>query len=91
MFYSTQILGRKGLLGIIWMASHMDKKITKQLVDSTSIPGTVDTVLNGDAGPLALRLSGQLLLGIVRIYARKVRGRRQQLFKTAHAKFGKGC
>lgn len=72
MFYSTQILGRKGPLGIVWMAAHHER-IHKQLVDSTSIPSTVDTLLDGDSAPLALRLSGQLLLGIVRIYARKVR------------------
>ncbi len=36
-----------------------------------SIPGTVDAMLNSEA-PLALRLTGQLLLGVVRIYARKI-------------------
>lgn len=36
-----------------------------------SIPGTVDVLLSPDA-PLALRLTGQLLLGVVRIYAKKV-------------------
>ncbi len=35
-----------------------------------SQPGTGDT--SGDAAPLALRLSGQLLLGVCRIYSRKV-------------------
>lgn len=36
-----------------------------------SIPGTVEVLLSPDA-PLALRLTGQLLLGVVRIFARKV-------------------
>jgi hypothetical protein len=36
-----------------------------------SIPGTVEALLSSEA-PLALRLTGQLLLGVVRIYARKV-------------------
>jgi hypothetical protein len=36
-----------------------------------SIPGTVEALLSPDA-PLALRLTGQLLLGVVRIYAYKV-------------------
>ena len=40
-------------------------------VTEASIPMTVDVLLNPEA-PLALRLSGQLLLGLVRIYSRKV-------------------
>lgn len=36
-----------------------------------NIPGTVEALLSPDA-PLALRLTGQLLLGVVRIYAYKV-------------------
>ncbi len=40
-------------------------------VTETSISSTVDVLLSPEA-PLALRLSGQLLLGVCRIYARKV-------------------
>ncbi len=71
MFYSTQILARKGPLGIVWMAAHLERKLNKNQVYEASIPSTVDVLLSPDA-PLALRLSGQLLLGVCRIYAKKV-------------------
>ncbi|KXZ45714.1 hypothetical protein GPECTOR_51g700 [Gonium pectorale] len=71
MFYSTQILARKGPLGLVWMAAHMDRGLKRSQVHEASIPGTVDVLLSPDA-PLALRLSGQLLLGVCRIYSRKV-------------------
>eukprot|EP00798_Chlamydomonas_sp_ICE-L_P021184 gene21184-28084_t len=63
MFYSTQILARKGPLGLVWIAAHMDSRLKRNQVFETSIPGTVDAMLNSEA-PLALRLTGQLLLGV---------------------------
>ncbi len=72
MFYSQMILARKGPLGKIWMACHHDKKVTKNMVFSTDITDSVESVLN-PAAPLALRVSGHLMLGIVRIYSRKVK------------------
>jgi cohesin complex subunit SCC1 len=71
MFYSNQILARKGPLGLVWIAAHMDGRLKRQQINSASIPASVDTLLDPEV-PLALRLSGQLLLGVVRIYARKV-------------------
>ncbi|KAL6780502.1 RAD21 [Auxenochlorella protothecoides x Auxenochlorella symbiontica] len=71
MFYSTQILSRKGPLATIWIASHLNTRLKRAQVVDTSIAGSVDSVLNPEA-PLALRLSGQLLLGIVRVYIRKL-------------------
>jgi hypothetical protein len=49
----------------------MDGRLKRQQINSASIPASVDTLLDPEV-PLALRLSGQLLLGVVRIYARKV-------------------
>eukprot|EP01035_Chromulina_nebulosa_P019102 gene19102-24936_t len=72
MFYSQLILARKGPLGKIWIAAHYDKKLTKAQIFSTDISDSVQSVLN-PAAPLALRVSGHLMLGIVRIYSRKVR------------------
>ena len=72
MFYSQVILARKGPLGKIWMAAHFDKKLTKTQIFSTDITDSVDSVLNPPQ-PLALRVSGHLMLGIVRIYSRKVK------------------
>ena len=72
MFYSQVILARKGPLGKIWLAAHFDKKLTKNQIFTTDISESVDSVLNPPT-PLALRVSGHLLLGIVRIYSRKVK------------------
>jgi cohesin complex subunit SCC1 len=72
MFYSQVILARKEPLGKIWLAAHFDKKLTKTQIFATDICSTVENVLN-PSWPLALRVSGQLMLGIVRIYSRKVK------------------
>lgn len=72
MFYSQVILARKGPLGKIWLAAHFDKKLTKNQIFTTDISDSVESVMNPSA-PLALRVSGHLMLGIVRIYSRKVR------------------
>lgn len=67
---------------IIWLAAHMDKDLKRQQIDSTSISDAVDTIIlpssastsasQTNEAPLALRLSGQLLLGLVKIFDRKV-------------------
>lgn len=72
MFYSQLILARKGPLGKIWLAAHWDKKITKHSVLATDISESVESILDPST-PLALRVSGHLMLGVVRIYARKVK------------------
>lgn len=72
MFYSQVILARKGPLGKIWLAAHFDKKLSKNQIFSTDISTSVQTVLNPST-PLALRVSGHLMLGIVRIYSKKVK------------------
>lgn len=71
MFYSEVILARKGPLGKIWLAAHFDKKLTRNQIFATDISSSVESVLN-PTSPLALRVSGHLMLGIVRIYSRKV-------------------
>mmetsp|Transcript_13860 Transcript_13860/g.25659 ORF Transcript_13860/g.25659 Transcript_13860/m.25659 type:complete len:747 (+) Transcript_13860:201-2441(+) len=72
MFYSDIILAKKGPLGKIWLAAHWDKKVSKAQVFQTDIPQSAQTI-KGMTTPLALRLSGHLLLGLVRIYQRKVK------------------
>ena len=71
MFYSQIILSTKGPLGKIWLAAHMDKKLTKAQIFQTSIAQSVNNILKPQQ-PLALRVSGHLLLGVTRIYERKV-------------------
>jgi cohesin complex subunit SCC1 len=72
MFYSQYILARKGPLGKIWLAAHFEKKLTKSQIFATDITESVNSIVN-PAVPLALRVSGHLMLGIVRIYSDKVR------------------
>uniref|UniRef100_A0A7R9Y943 Rad21/Rec8-like protein N-terminal domain-containing protein n=1 Tax=Pinguiococcus pyrenoidosus TaxID=172671 RepID=A0A7R9Y943_9STRA len=71
MFYSQLILAKKGPLGKIWLAAHWDKKLTKAQIFQTDISSSVESIANPGV-PLALRVSGHLLLGVVRIYSRKV-------------------
>ncbi|XP_047938215.1 sister chromatid cohesion 1 protein 4-like isoform X2 [Salvia hispanica] len=71
MFYSQFILAKKGPLGTIWIAAHLERKLRKNQVADTDIGVSVDSILSPDV-PIALRLSSHLLLGVVRIYSRKV-------------------
>ncbi|XP_050204858.1 sister chromatid cohesion 1 protein 4 [Mercurialis annua] len=71
MFYSQFILAKKGPLGTIWIAAHLERKLRKNQVADTDIGISVDSILFPDV-PIALRLSSHLLLGVVRIYSRKV-------------------
>jgi len=71
MFYEHIILAKKGPLARIWLAAHWDKKITKAHVFETNIEKSVEGILQPKV-KLALRTSGHLLLGVVRIYSRKV-------------------
>jgi len=72
MFYSQYILARTGPLGKIWLAAHFEKKLTKSQVFSTDITESVKNIISPSI-PLALRVSGHLMLGIVRIYSDKVK------------------
>jgi len=41
MFYSQFILAKKGPLGKIWLAAHLDKKLTKNQIFQTDIKASV--------------------------------------------------
>ena len=41
MFYSTQILAKKGPLGTVWLAAHMDQRLKKNSVFEANIAGSV--------------------------------------------------
>uniref|UniRef100_A0A7N0UV20 Uncharacterized protein n=1 Tax=Kalanchoe fedtschenkoi TaxID=63787 RepID=A0A7N0UV20_KALFE len=71
MFYSHQILARKGPLATVWIAAHLQHRLKKPHYNSVDITSTVDRVIFPEA-PIALRMSGHLLLGVVRIYSKKV-------------------
>ena len=66
------MLAKKGPLGKIWLAAHMgEKKVPKVQIMGTDIPDSVKNI-EEPAVPMALRVSGHLLLGVVRIFSRKV-------------------
>ena len=72
MFYSQIILAKKGPLGQVWQAAHWGaKKLGRPAVFSTDIAAITTSIANPSV-PMALRVSGHLLLGIVRIYSRQV-------------------
>ncbi|KAK4379645.1 hypothetical protein RND71_001507 [Anisodus tanguticus] len=71
MFYSHTFLARKGPLGTVWCAAHLQHKLKKPHYTSTNIPSTVERIMTPEV-PIALRTSGHLLLGVVRIYSKQV-------------------
>lgn len=72
MFYAHIVLAKKGPLARIWLAAHWDKKLTKAHVFETNIEQSVEGIMQPKV-KLALRTSGHLLLGVVRIYSRKAK------------------
>ncbi|CAK5281508.1 unnamed protein product [Mycena citricolor] len=73
MFYSETVLSRRGPLGRVWIAAHMERKLSKAQTLQTDIEHSVGVIIGDEIKVMALRLSGQLLLGVVRIYSRKAR------------------
>lgn len=72
MFYSDTILSRKGPLATVWLACHWDaRKLTRPVILSTNLLALLASL--EQLPPASLRLKGQLLLGLVRIYDRKIR------------------
>ncbi|KAF4620636.1 hypothetical protein D9613_000619 [Agrocybe pediades] len=64
MFYSDTILSRRGPLGRVWLAAHMERKLSKSQTLQTDIEQSVDAIMGQEIELMALRLSGQLLLGV---------------------------
>jgi cohesin complex subunit SCC1 len=84
MFYHIQVLSKKGPLGTIWLAAHHDKRLKRSEVYAPDLPNSIDSIIQPEI-PLALRLSGQLMLGVVRLYTRKV----SYLFQDCADSFGR--
>lgn len=78
MFFSTYVLTKKGPLAKIWLAAHWDKKLTKSEIRAIDLNQTIVHIIQ-PVVPIALRTSGELLIGVVRVYALKVK----QLLKDA--------
>ncbi|RKF79368.1 putative double-strand-break repair protein rad21 [Golovinomyces cichoracearum] len=71
MFYSETLLSKTGPLARVWLSANIERKLSKNHVLQTNVKDSVDAIVMPNQAPLALRLSGQLLLGVVRIYRRK--------------------
>lgn len=79
---SEQLLSKQGPLAHIWLAANYEKKLSKQQLINTNIISSSKYISNqpinssgqqNNANTITLRLSGQLLLGIVRIFSRKTK------------------
>ncbi|KAG8823005.1 sister chromatid cohesion protein 1 [Serendipita sp. 401] len=70
MFYADAILSKKSPLARVWLAAHYERKLSKAQTLQTDIAQSTKAI---ESRPLALRISGQLLLGVCRIYSRKAK------------------
>ena len=73
MFYSETLLSKTGPLARVWLSANLERKLNKTHILQSSIENSVNAIKDQGQAPMALRLSGQLLLGVVRIYSRKAR------------------
>jgi cohesin complex subunit SCC1 len=67
------MLSRRGPLAKVWLAAHWERKLSKTQTLQTDISQSVASIMGQEIEVMALRLSGQLLLGVVRIYSRKAK------------------
>uniref|UniRef100_A0A7E4UUB2 Rad21_Rec8_N domain-containing protein n=1 Tax=Panagrellus redivivus TaxID=6233 RepID=A0A7E4UUB2_PANRE len=72
MFYTQFLLSKKGPLAKIWLAAHWEKKLSKAQVYETSVSDAVEEIMKPKV-KMALRTTGHLLLGVVRIYSRRAK------------------
>ncbi|XP_034497489.1 double-strand-break repair protein rad21-like protein 1 [Ailuropoda melanoleuca] len=72
MFYTHVLMSKRGPLAKIWLAAHWEKKLTKAHVFECNLEITIEKILSSKV-KIALRTSGHLLLGVVRIYNRKAK------------------
>ncbi|POS87342.1 hypothetical protein EPUL_003360, partial [Erysiphe pulchra] len=71
MFYSESLLSKTGPLARVWLSANIERRLSKNHVLQTNVKDSVDAIVMPNQAPLALRLTGQLLLGVARIYRRK--------------------
>ncbi|NXS85508.1 RD21L protein, partial [Erpornis zantholeuca] len=72
MFYVNLLISKRGPLAKIWLAAHWEKKLTKAHIFECNLEATIQKILSPKFA-MALRTSGHLLLGVVRIYHRKAK------------------
>ncbi|XP_008050598.1 double-strand-break repair protein rad21-like protein 1 [Carlito syrichta] len=72
MFYTHMLMSKRGPLAKIWLAAHWEKKLKKAHVFECNLEITIEKIISPKV-KIALRTSGHLLLGVVRIYNRKAK------------------
>ncbi|KAL5537383.1 hypothetical protein UlMin_043564 [Ulmus minor] len=72
MFSSQGFLTKKGPFGAIRVAAYFFKKLKKAQVLETDISSSVDKILLDEMLVVTYRVLGYLLLGVVRVYSKKV-------------------
>mmetsp|Transcript_80221 Transcript_80221/g.117575 ORF Transcript_80221/g.117575 Transcript_80221/m.117575 type:complete len:581 (+) Transcript_80221:77-1819(+) len=75
MFYAPNVLGRKSVLGPVWLAAHHDvmKKMNKAQINSFNVHDLTECIQKqNDEEEMALRLSSFMLIGVSRIWSQKV-------------------
>uniref|UniRef100_A0A4X2K3R3 RAD21 cohesin complex component like 1 n=1 Tax=Vombatus ursinus TaxID=29139 RepID=A0A4X2K3R3_VOMUR len=72
MFYTHLLMSKRGPLAKIWLAAHWEKKLTKAHIFECNLEATIEKILSPKV-KIALRTSGHLLLGVVRIYHKKAK------------------
>ncbi|KGM00014.1 Double-strand-break repair protein rad21-like 1, partial [Charadrius vociferus] len=72
MFYMHLLVNKRGPLAKIWLAAHWEKKLTKTHIFECNLETTIEKIILPKF-TIALRTSGHLLLGVVRIYHRKAK------------------
>ncbi|CAM2102259.1 unnamed protein product [Caretta caretta] len=65
-------MNKRGPLAKIWLAAHWEKKLTKTHIFECNLETTIEKIISPKVN-IALRTSGHLLLGVVRIYHRKAK------------------
>lgn len=73
MVYRRLLIGnKKDDLESVWEAAHFPKRIKRDLVDKTNITSSVDKIMVEQLPVVTYRILGFLLLGVTRIYSKKV-------------------
>ncbi|XP_065878827.1 sister chromatid cohesion 1 protein 2 isoform X2 [Euphorbia lathyris] len=72
MFYSHCLVSRNGPLGAIWMAAYFLNKLNKSQVTQIDISSSVDKILQDEVDVVTYRVLAYLLLGVVRVFSKKV-------------------
>mmetsp|Transcript_4466 Transcript_4466/g.11359 ORF Transcript_4466/g.11359 Transcript_4466/m.11359 type:complete len:622 (+) Transcript_4466:43-1908(+) len=72
MFYHEYVLAKRGTLGNVWLAAHWEKKLSRSAIAKHDVVNSCMSIIK-PVTPLALRTSGHLLLGVVRIHDGKAK------------------